>query len=107
VALLLRTGEDAIEGDAHRAGQTHVVEHVLRAHAAVHDVEARDVDAVDLRGKDALFVTEEVRRQGPEVDWKALDPKIAGLDQMSICVASCEIMAERYRAVPRAVNHPT
>ncbi|TMA38288.1 MAG: hypothetical protein E6J79_07415 [Deltaproteobacteria bacterium] len=84
MALELGAGEDPLQRDAHGAGQAHVLEHVLGADAAVHDLEVGDVDAVDLRVEDALLVAEEVRRERPQVAGQALDPEVARLDDVTV-----------------------
>ena len=84
VPLGLGAREDALQRHAHGAGQPHVLEHVLGADAAVHDLEVGDVDAVDLRVEDALLVAEEVRRERPQVARQTLDPEVARLDDVTV-----------------------
>src|SRR5262249_5360122 len=66
------------------AREPHALEHVARPHAAVHHVEVLDVDAVDALVKPALLVTVEARRDLAQVARQALDPEVAGFDDVSV-----------------------
>ena len=87
MTLGCRAGEDALEGNPHRRGQAHVLEHVPGPDAAVHDLEAPDLDAVDSRMEGTIRVAVEVRREGAQVLGKPLDPEVAWLDQVPVGVS--------------------
>src|SRR5439155_1278719 len=86
VLLALGAGEDALERHPHRTRQPHVVEHVLRADAAVHDGEGVDLDAVDARVKDPLRIAVEARPERTEVVRQALSPEVPRLDDVPVGV---------------------
>src|SRR5207244_12075690 len=86
VLLALGAGEHALEWHPHGAREPHVVEHVLRLHAAVHDGEVVDLDTVDARANAPLRVAIEAWRERTEILRQALHPEVAGLDDVPVGV---------------------